>query len=382
MNLEFSEEQRLLRDSVERFVTQDYDFATHQRVAALPGRVDPVIWKTLAGFGWLALCLPPAHDGLGGAVVDLGIVMEGLGRGLVLEPVASAAVAGVLLADLGSDVQQAHWLPRIADGSQRLALAVLEAGAGIFDAPCEMRAQATAEGWRLDGRKIAVVDAPGADAFLVSALAGDGPAVFIVPKDTAGLRLDAWETQDDRLAATLVLEGAGLPVDARLAGPGDAMAAVARALDLASAAVCAEALGCMRVLFEKTLAYTKERKQFGQPLAANQVLRHRMVDMAVACEEAAAIGLRAALACDATPQDPRARARAVSGARTKVAETARFVARQAVQLHGAMGVTDELDVGAHYRRLLCLETIWGTRSEHLARCVELRRACRAETRGN
>src|SRR5690606_17543402 len=138
-----------------------------------------------------------------------------------------------------------------------------------------------------------------------------------------GLRLDAWETQDDRLAAALEFDGVRLGADARLAGDGDAAAAIARALDLASAAACAEALGCMKVLLETTVAYTREREQFGQPLAASQVLRHRMVDMAVACEEAGAIALRAALACDARPQDPVARARAVSGARVKLADAAR-----------------------------------------------------------
>jgi len=380
MDLQFSEEQRLLKDSVERFVAQGYDFARRKRIAESPARHDPEAWAAMAGFGWLALSLPEAHGGLGGGAVDVGILMEGLGRGLVLEPVASAVVAGALVADLGSPGQQAHWLPRIADGSARLAFAPLEAGCGIFAGACApaTTARRADGGWLLEGRKLAVLDAPGADGFIVPARVDGELALFVVPADTAGLRLDAYETQDDRLAAGLGLASVRLAGDARLEGGGDAAAAVARALDLAGAAACAEALGCMRVLLEATVAYTKERHQFGQPLAANQVLRHRMVDMAVACEEAAAIGLRAALACDARPADPAARARAVSGARLKLAEAARQVARDAVQRHGAMGVTDELNVGAYCRRLLCIEASWGTSAEHLARCVELRRASRQE----
>src|SRR5690606_6687436 len=154
MDLQFSEEQRLLRDSVERFVAQGYDFATRRRIAASPSRCHPGAWAAMAGFGWLASPLPPSRGGLRGGADHTGILMEGLGRGLVLEPVAGAVVAGALLADCGSTAQQAQWLGRIADGSARLAFAPLEAGAGIFSAATAPTTQARrdAEGWRLDGR--------------------------------------------------------------------------------------------------------------------------------------------------------------------------------------------------------------------------------------
>src|SRR5690606_16666258 len=161
--------------------------------------------------------------------------------------------------------------------------------------------------------------------------------------------------------------------DALLGGEADARAAIAEALDRANAALCAEAVGCMQVLVDATIEYTKTRHQFGRPLSENQVLRHLMVDMAVRCEEARAMALRAARACDAGG-DPAARARAVSGARTKIGDDSRFVAQSAVQLHGAMGVTDELNIGSYFRRLLCIETTWGTTAEHRERCIRLRRA--------
>lgn len=374
MDLQYSEEQHLLRDSVTRFVTQRYDQASRQRSASLPGGHDPERWQAIAELGWLGLSLPSEYGGLDGGAADLGILMEGLGRALVPEPIGSAGIAAELLVGAGSAAQQADWLPRIADGSARLAFAPLDAGVGIFDPVLATRAQPEGGGWRLDGRKLAVLDAHGVDGFIVTAFVDGAPALFIVPTDADGVHADEYQTQDGRRAAQLDLAGVRLARESRLADGRGAPASIARALDLAGAMACAEALGCMRVLLEQTVDYTKQRQQFGRPLAANQVLRHRMVDMAVACEEAEAIALRAALACDAEGNDANARARAVSGARLKLAETARFVAASAVQLHGAMGVTDELEVGAYCRRLLCIERSWGTRDEHLARCIVLRQA--------
>ncbi len=376
MNLEFSQEQHMLRDSVDRFVAQAYGFTERRAIAESPTRMSASVWRAMADFGWLALPLPEADGGLGGSAVDVGILMLGLGRGLVLEPVLSSAVlSAVLVAGQGSEEQRARWLPGLADGSQRAAFAHGEPGVDPWRGPPATRAAKTAAGWRIDGAKPFVPDAPGADLLLVSARLDDSPdiGVFVLGADTPGLRAEAVETWDDRLAATIVLDGVAVPGDALLGGTADARAVIDRALDRAVAASCAEAVACMQVLLEATIEHTKTRQQFGRALSENQVLRHRMVDMAVQCEEARALALRAARACDAQPEDPAARARAVSGARLKIGEASRFVAQSAVQLHGAMGVTDELNIGAYFRRLLCIDTSWGTPAEHLARCVALRR---------
>ncbi|HMN79604.1 MAG TPA: acyl-CoA dehydrogenase [Burkholderiaceae bacterium] len=388
MDLNYSEEQTLLRHSVERFVAERYDFATRRRIAALPNRFDEPTWRAMAEFGWLALPLPQAHGGLDGSAVDVGIVAEGLGRGLVLEPfVSSVVLGGGLLARLGGEAQRARWLPQLAAGRWRPVFAHLEPGQPAGAVPA-LRATVAGSGWRLDGRKAMAFDAPSADAFLVSARLGDDDAgregargsariaVFVVPRGTAGIAEQRFELVDGRCASQLEFAGCELPADALLDGPSaaDAGAAIDEALDHATAAMCAEAVGCMTVLLDATVAYTKTRVQFGQPIAANQVLKHRMVDMATHCEESRAIALRAALRCDMPGLPAAERARAVSGAKLKIAQGARFVGENAVQLHGAMGVTDELNVGAYLKRLVAFETMWGTTAEHMARCVALRRA--------
>ncbi len=381
MDLNFSAEQTLLRASVERFVAERYDFATRRRIAALPARMDESVWQAMASFGWLALPLPEAYGGLAGSAVDVGIVAEGLGRGLVLEPYLSSVVlGGRLVQRLGTDAQCARWLPGLAEGRWRPAFAHLEPGRRVGSEPATVATRSAGAGWRLDGVKAMVFDAPGAHAFLVSARTGGAGsaagAVFVVPRGTAGVSETHFELIDGRGASRLTFEGCALPADARLGGPDaqDATATIAEALDHATAAHCAEAVGCMAVLLDATVTYTKTRVQFGQPIAANQVLKHRMVDMATHCEEARAIALRAALRCDMPGLPAAERARAVSGAKVKIAQGARFVGENAVQLHGAMGVTDELNVGAYLKRLVAFETIWGTTAEHLARSVALRRA--------
>lgn len=375
MNLELTEEQLMLRDSVERFVTQAYGFAERRAVAESPTRISEAVWKSMAEFGWLALPLPESEGGLGGSAVDVGIVMQGLGRGLVLEPVlVSSVLSARLIAAQGSEAQRARWLPGLADGSRRAAFAHIEAGIDPWAGLPGMRATRTAEGWRLDGAKPFVPDAPGASLLVVSARLGESQDVglFVLEPGAAGPRLEPVDTWDDRLAASIVFDGLQLTEDALLGGPADARPVIAEALDRATAALCAEAVGCMQALMEATIEHTKTRHQFGRPLSENQVLRHLMVDMAVRCEESRAMALRAARACDAGG-DAAARARAVSGARVKIGDDSRFVAQSAVQLHGAMGVTDELNIGAYFRRLLCIESSWGTTAEHRARCIGLRR---------
>ena len=376
MNLEFSQEQHMLRDSVDRFVTQAYGFAERRAIAESPTRISPSAWQAMADFGWLALPLPEADGGLGGSAVDVGILMQGLGRGLVLEPVLSSSVlAAGLIAGQGAEAQRARWLPGIADGSRRAAFAHIEPGVDPWRGLPTTCATKTVEGWRIDGAKPFVPDAPGASLLVVSARIGTSTDVglFVLDPDTAGLRMETVETWDDRLAATVGFEAVAVPDDALLGEAVDARAVIERSLDRTVAAACAEAVACMQVLLEATIEHTRTRQQFGRALSENQVLRHLMVDMAVQCEEARAIALRAAHACDAQHDDPAARARAVSGARLKIDEASRFVAQSAVQLHGAMGVTDELNIGAYFRRLLCIESSWGTHAEHLSRCVDLRR---------
>jgi hypothetical protein len=375
MDLTLSDEQRLLRESVDRFIAETYDADHRRRVAADPLGFSPEIWKKFAELGWLALPIDEAHGGLGGGAIETGILMEAFGRGLVTEPYLSTVVIGAgLISVCGSDAQKQAILPEIADGSLRLAFAHSERAARFDLAKVDTKARRTPDGWRLDGHKTAVLDGNAAAQIIVSArLANEDGALgklclFLVPSGIAGLGLRDYPRLGGGRACNLDLAGVQLAADALLGDGSDALPKIECVVDRALAALCAEAVGIMQIMLDTTLDYTKIRKQFGRPLAANQVIRHRLADMAMQCDEARSIALRAALMADA---EPGARGRAASGAKAKIGKCARFVAEQSVQLHGAMGVTEELDIGSYFKRLLAFDTLFGGSAHHYRRHAAL-----------
>jgi hypothetical protein len=375
MDLTLSDEQRLLRESVDRFIAETYDADHRRRVAADPLGFSPEIWKKFAELGWLALPIDEAHGGLGGGAIETGILMEAFGRGLVTEPYLSTVVIGAgLISVCGSDAQKQAILPEITDGSLRLAFAHSERAARFDLAKVDAKARRTPDGWRLDGHKTAVLDGNAADYIIVSArLANNDGApgklcLFLVPSGIAGLGLRDYPRLGGGRACNLDLAGVQLAADALLGDGSDALPKIECVVDRALAALCAEAVGIMQIMLDTTLDYTKIRKQFGRPLAANQVIRHRLADMAMQCDEARSIALRAALMADA---EPGARGRAASGAKAKIGKCARFVAEQSVQLHGAMGVTEELDIGSYFKRLLAFDTLFGGSAHHYRRHAAL-----------
>jgi alkylation response protein AidB-like acyl-CoA dehydrogenase len=375
MDLTLSDEQRLLRESVDRFIAETYDADHRRRVAADPLGFSPEIWKKFADLGWLALPIDEAYGGLGGGAIETGILMEAFGRGLVSEPYLSTVVIGAaLIAECGSEEQKQALLPKVADGSLRLAFAHSERAARYDLAEVNTVARRTPDGWRLDGHKIAVLDGNAADDIIVSArLADDDGApgrlcLFLVPSGAKGLRLRDYSRLGGGRACNLDLAGVPLAADAQLGDGSYALSKIESVVDRALAALSAEAVGIMQIMLDMTLDYTKIRQQFGRPLAANQVIRHRLADMAMQCDEARSMALRAALMADA---EPVARGRAASGAKAKIGKCARFVAEQAVQLHGAMGVTEELDIGSYFKRLLAFDTLFGGSAHHYRRHAAL-----------
>ena len=375
MDLALSDEQRLLRESAERFVSETYNADHRRRVANDPLGFSAKIWKQFAELGWLALPIAEAHGGLGGSAVEIGILMEAFGRGLVSEPYLSTVVIGAaLVAQCGSEAQKQALLPAIADGSLYLAFAHAERAARFDLAKVATTATRTPEGWRLDGRKTTVLDGNTAGQIIVSArIAGDDGAagrlgLFLVPANTPGLVRRDFPRLGGGGACNLDLANICLPAGALLGDGRDALPAVEAVIDRAMAALGAEAVGIMQTLLEQTLEYTKIRKQFGRPLSANQVIRHRLADMAMQCDEARSMALRAALMADA---EPVARSRAAAGAKAKIGKCARFVAEQSVQLHGAMGVTEELDIGSYFKRLLAFDTMFGGSAHHYRRHAAL-----------
>ncbi|QDW40774.1 pimeloyl-CoA dehydrogenase small subunit [Bradyrhizobium sp. KBS0727] len=370
MDLTLSDEQRMLRESADRFVTETYNTDHRKRSANDPRGFGTGIWKQFADLGWLALPIKEDHGGLGGGAIEIGILMEAFGRGLVSEPYLSTVVIGAsLIAECGSEAQKQALLPHIADGSLYLAFAHSERQARFDLADVKTTAKKTPEGWRLDGHKTAVLDGNAAGQIIVSARMDDGKlCLFLVPQGAPGLTARDFPRLGGGRACNLDLRDVRLPADALLGDGSDVLPAIEGVVDRAMAALGAEAVGIMQTLLDQTLEYTKIRKQFGRPLSANQVIRHRLADMAMQCDEARSMALRAALMADA---EPVARARAASGAKAKIGKCARFVAEQSVQLHGAMGVTDELDIGSYFKRLLAFDTLFGGSAHHYRRYAAL-----------
>jgi alkylation response protein AidB-like acyl-CoA dehydrogenase len=375
MDLTPSDEQRLLRESADRFVSETYTADHRRRTANDPLGFSTKIWKQFADLGWLALPISEAHGGLGAGAIEVGILMEAFGRGLVSEPYLSTVVIGAsLVAECGTDAQKQALLPDIADGSLVLAFAHSERQARFDLADVRTTAKKTSDGWRLDGYKTAVLDGHAAGRIIVSARVDDGSGkagklcLFLVPQGTRGISSRDFPRLGGGRACNLELRDVHLPTDALLGDGGDALPAIEAVVDRAMAALGAEAVGIMQTLLDQTLEYTKIRKQFGRPLSANQVIRHRLADMAMQCDEARSMALRAALMADA---EPVARSRAASGAKAKIGKCARFVAEQSVQLHGAMGVTEELDIGSYFKRLLAFDTLFGGSAHHYRRHAAL-----------
>ncbi|HEY0851430.1 MAG TPA: acyl-CoA dehydrogenase [Bradyrhizobium sp.] len=375
MDLTLSDEQRLLRESADRFVGTTYTADHRRKSAAEPNGFSAASWKQFAELGWLALPIAEEHGGLGGGAIEIGILMEAFGRALTSEPYLSTVVIGAgLIAACGNDTQKAALLPKVADGSLYLAFAHAERTARFDLAKVETSATKTRDGWRLSGHKITVLDGQAANQIIVSARlnGANGSSgklcLFLVPAGAPGMALRDYPRLGGGRACSLELRDVQLPAGALLGDGSDALPAIEAVVDRAMAALGAEAVGIMQALLDATLEYTKVRKQFGRPLSANQVIRHRLADMAMQCDEARSMALRAALMDDA---EPAVRSRAASGAKAKIGKCARFVAEQSVQLHGAMGVTEELDIGLYFKRLLAFDTLFGGSAHHYRRHAAL-----------
>jgi len=360
MKFDFSEEQQLVADSVRRFVQQEYGFEARRKIVASKEGWSRDVWAKIAQIGLLGLPLPTEHGGFGGRAVDLVSVMEAFGDALLVEPYLSTVIASRLVARCGTEAQKAEILPAVAEGRLVMAFAHAEEGArydlGHVATPAKAGAGSS---FTLTGRK-RVLHAPCADRLVVSARDGNAVRLFLV--DRADVTLDAVVLLDEMRAANVELK------DARAValGEGDAMPAIEEAADYATALICAEAVGAMKFANDTTLEYLKTRKQFGVPIGAFQALQHRMVDMVIECEQARSM---ATLACSRVDGDLAAaeRARIVSAAKIKIGDAARKVSQESVQLHGGMGMSDELKVSHTFRRLTVIAREWGDVDHHLER---------------
>ena len=359
VDLGYDTEQVILRSSAEKFLTERYDYAAFRRSSESDAGFDRELWSEFARLGWIGLPFAPDDGGSGGGAVELAILMEAFGRHLVIEPyLATVVLGGGLLARLGSPAQRAAILPAVIEGRHFLAFANDDAGAPA-------RAQRRGTGYVLHGAKRMVLGGPMADTLLVSAqLAADRLGVFVVPKDTEGITVRSARLVDGRRAADVTLAEVAMPQSTLLGGNEDAGMIVEAVIQQAIAASSADAVGAIAAMVKATVDYTKTRVQFGQPLAGFQALQHRMVRMRIAEEEARASSLLATLSLEGPPE---ARVRAVSGAKAKIGRCARHVHQEAIQLHGAIGTTSELSLGAYAKRLIAYEILLGSTRAHLRR---------------
>jgi alkylation response protein AidB-like acyl-CoA dehydrogenase len=385
MNFDYSEEQKLLADSVKRFLGKDYDFEARKKIVASKDGHSEAVWAQLAEMGVLALALPAEQGGFGGGAMDLMGSLEAMGEALVVEPVLpTVGLAARLIARGANDAQKQALLAPIAEGKLRMALAHGEKDSRYALSRVATRAVRAGKGWRIDGAKCLVLGAPSAEKLLVSARssstaageAGDaqGLNLFVVDRDAPGVTLKSYAMLDETRAADIVLAGVEVGADALVGAEGKALPLIEEAVDFATALVCAEAVGALQYACDATLEYLKTRKQFGVPIGSFQALQHRMVDMVVATEQARSMACVACSKADTpieNPGDVRERQRAISAAKIKIADACRQVSQEAIQLHGGMGMSEELKVSHTFRRLTAIAQQFGDAEHHLARFARL-----------
>jgi pimeloyl-CoA dehydrogenase small subunit len=372
MEFDYTEEQLALQDTLQRFITRDYDFDKRKAILRSELGFSAEAWKQYAELGLLSLPLPESFGGLGGNSVDTMLVMEQFGQGLLMEPYLSSVVlCGGLLRDAASEAIKQKLLPKIADGTIKASLACYEA-AGRYDlSHVACAATQNGAGWHLSGRKTVVLDGPSADYFLVSARSGGktndatGVSLFLVPRDAKGLTVAAYPTQTGARAADLLLESVAVGADALIGEAGAALPVIQRTIDRGIAALCAEAVGVMNALNKATLEYLKTRKQFGVAIGTFQALKHRMADMLIAAEQSRSMAVIAAVNADSS--DAAERSRTIAAAKAYIGQAGRLVGQQAVQLHGGMGVVDEHIVSHYFKRLTMIDITFGDADYHLGR---------------
>ncbi|MBM4203903.1 MAG: pimeloyl-CoA dehydrogenase small subunit [Gammaproteobacteria bacterium] len=372
MDFSFSEEQTLLKDSVEKFVQNDYGFDGRQKVVRTTQGFSSTHWSTFAELGWLSVPFPENVGGFGGKAVDMMLLMEQLGRGLVVEPyVATVVLAGGAIRVGGSAAQQAAYLPGIIDGSKQAALAYAEPQGRFNLADLVTTARGDANGYVLNGLKAVVLNGPAADFLVVSARTSggqrdrDGVSLFILDAKAAGVSRRDYPTVDAFRASEVTLKDVRVGKDALLGAEGKGYPILEQVIDEGILAVGSEAVGCMEVLYKNTVEYTKTREQFGQPIGKFQVLQHRMVDMFMEHEQSKSLMYMAAMKMDEGYGD--AAKKAISAFKVQVGNSGRFVGQNAVQLHGGMGMTDELNIGHYFKRLTVIDTLFGNIDFHLKR---------------
>ncbi|TFW09339.1 pimeloyl-CoA dehydrogenase small subunit [Oxalobacteraceae bacterium OM1] len=370
MDFNFTPEQQQFRDALRRFIAKDYTFEHRKKIVHSEQGVSDAAWGTLAELGMTALPVPEEQGGFNGSAVDMMVVMHELGRGIVVEPYFATALGAQFLKLAGG---QEELLGQVAGGELKLAAALSEKQSRheLFD--IETTAKRDGEGYVINGTKTVVIHGGQAGQLIVSARTSGGArdlqgiSLFVVPADADGVAVRDYRTIDGMRAADITFTNTRVPASALLGQEGAGWDILDAAADYGATLLCAEAVGAMEALNEATLEYLKTRQQFGVPIGKFQALQHRMAEMFMQTEQARSMATLAAV--KASSADANERRRTVSAAKARVGQAAKYVGQQAVQLHGGMGVTDELPAAHHFKRLTMIELTLGDTDHHLARFV-------------
>lgn len=370
MDFNFSEEQQQFADALRRWIDKDYTFDQRKKIVASERGVSDDAWSTLTELGMTALPIPQEQGGFDGSALDVQMVMQEIGRGLIVEPYLATVMGAQFLARAGG---HDHLLEKIAAGELKMACALGEKQAryDLFD--IATTASANADGFVLNGTKTVVMHGAQADYLVVSARTSGaqrdtaGISLFVLPRDTAGVTLHDYRTIDSQRAADITFDKVQLPATALVDTENQGFALLEAVADYGIALLCAEAVGAMEALNQSTLVYLKTRQQFGVPIGKFQALQHRMADMFMHLEQARSMATLVAVKVGS--DDVGERRRIVSAAKARIGQAMKFVGQQAVQLHGGMGVTNELPAAHHFKRLTMIELTLGDTDHHLARFV-------------
>ncbi len=376
MDFDLSEEQRLLKESVEGLLTDAYDFEQRKKYMKEKGGWSKAIWGKLAEQGLLGLPFAEADGGFGAGAVETMIVMEALGRAMVLEPyLATVVIAGAFLRHGGSEAQKVAHIPGIIDGSKTFAFAQLEKNSRYDLHDVATSAKKKGDGWTIDGEKFVVLNGENADTLIVTARTKgaqrdrNGIGVFLVPANAKGIVRKGYPTQDGLHAADITFTNVEVGADAAIGDGENALPLIERVADEARTAICAEAVGAMDESLKTTVEYLKTRKQFGVPIGSFQTLQHRAADMFVALEQARSMSMFATMAADF--DDAKERTKAVSAAKVQIGKSLKFVGQQSIQLHGGIGMTMEAKIGHYFKRLTMIDLMFGNQQHHLTRYSNL-----------
>jgi alkylation response protein AidB-like acyl-CoA dehydrogenase len=375
MDFSVTEEQAMLADSVARFIDNDYGFDTRQKIAGADAPFSREMWSTFAELGWTAVPFDDADGGLGGGPVELMLMMEQFGRGLVVEPfLPTIVLAGGVMRRVATSAQKDRWLTALISGELQAALAFAEPQGRFNLADIATTAKCENGSYRLSGRKAFVLNGGEAELLIVPArTSGDqrnraGITLFAIAGDSEGLARRPYPTVDAHSAAEIVLTDVVVSADSVLGEVDNGFDVLQAAVDDATLAVSAEAVGILRTMHDKTVDYSKSRVQFGVPIGSFQALQHRMVDTLMACEQLRSLLLWATMVAAGGGVDA---AKAISALKYQVGNSGRLIAQEAVQIHGGMGVTWELDIAHFFKRFTAIETLFGNSDYHLDRFILL-----------